>query len=154
LLGWGVGGLLASFGMACALAWHGASRQALADRRALAHLEFALEEFYLDLSRYPDISEGFAALVTPDPDLDGQALAGWRGPYLDLGRGALRWSSRQGGLLDLHGNLILYYASPDGSWVYLAAVGPNGRLDTPGLGSASFDGAVDGDDIVVWLEGP
>ncbi len=149
-----IGALLASFGLALALAWHGTNRQARADRETLARLRFALEDFYLDLGRYPTVSEGFGALVSSDPDLDGAPLANWRGPYLDLGRMDLLWSTRRGGLSDRRGNAVLYYANPQGDWVYLASPGPDGRLQTPGLGGAGFGGVAEGDDVVVWVEGP
>jgi type II secretory pathway pseudopilin PulG len=154
LLLMGILALLGCFGAALTLAWHGTSRQARSDRESLARLRFALEDFYLDLGRYPTVGEGFAALVSPDPNLDGDPLAGWRGPYLDLGRLELRWSARRGGLSDRRGNAILYYRSPSGDWVYLASPGPDGKVDTPGLGSPEFGGVPDGDDVVVWVEGP
>ncbi len=146
--------LLAVFGLSVVLAWHGTTRQAQADRETLAKLRFSLVDFYLDLGRYPTVSEGFAALVSSDPDLDGTPLQGWRGPYLDLGRLDLLWSSRRGGLSDRRGNAVLYYANPQGDWVYLASPGTDGRVDTPGLGGSGFDGLTLGDDVVVWVEGP
>jgi hypothetical protein len=150
----GIGSLLGCFSVAMALAWHGTSRQAQADRETLARLRFAIEDFYLDLGRYPTVSEGFAALVSSDPELDGQPIAGWHGPYLDLGRIDLRWSSRRGGLSDRRGNAILYFTDTDGDWVYLASPGPDGRVETKGLGGPSFGGVPSGDDVVVWVEGP
>ena len=154
LLFLGMGALLSIFGLSLALAWHGTSRQARADRQTLARLRFALEDFYLDLGRYPTVTEGFAALVSSDPDLDGAPLPEWRGPYLDLGRQDLLWSSRRGGLSDRRGNAVLYYANPQGDWVYLASPGPDGQVETPGLGGAEFAGVAQGDDVVVWVEGP
>jgi hypothetical protein len=150
----GIGGLLGVFGLGLALAWHGTSRQAEADRETLARLRFTLEDFYLDLGRYPTVTEGFAALVSSDPELDGAPLAHWHGPYLDLGRLDLLWSSRRGGLSDRRGNAVLYYSNPGGDWVYLASPGPDGRVDTPGLGGPEFEGVALGDDVVVWVEGP
>jgi type II secretory pathway pseudopilin PulG len=154
LLALGIGALLGSFGLALLLAWHGTQRRARADRETLARLRFALEDFYLDLGRYPSASEGFAALVSSDPDLDGAPLPGWRGPYLDLGRLDLLWSTRRGGLSDRRGNAVLYYANPQGDWVYLASPGPDGLVQTAGLGGAGFGGVAQGDDVVVWVEGP
>jgi len=150
----GIAALLGCFALSLGLAWHGTEQQARADRETLARLRFALEDFYLDLGRYPSVSEGFAALVTSDPELDGEPLLDWHGPYLDLGRLDLLWSSRRGGLSDRRGNAVLYYANPQGDWVYLASSGADGRIDTPGLGSAAFGGVPEGDDIVVWVEGP
>ncbi len=154
MLGLVIAALLGCFGSTLALAWYGTARQARADRDTLARLRFALEDVYLDTSRYPTPSESFAALVSSDPDLDGSPVADWRGPYLDLGRLDLRWSSRRGGLSDRRGNAILYYANPGGDWVYLASPGPNGRTDTSGLGGPDFGGMAEGDDVVVWVEGP
>ncbi len=149
-----VGSILGTFALACLLAWQGATRQAEADRESLAHLRFALEDFYLDMSRYPTTQEGFAALVSPDPEMLGRPLDGWRGPYLDLARVRLRWSTQRGGLSDRYGYPVVYYAGPRGAWVYVAAPGPNGQLDSPALGTAAFDGTSQGDDMVVWVEGP
>lgn len=149
-----IAALLGIFGLSLALAWHGTSRQARADRATLARLRFALEDFYLDLGRYPTVTEGFAALVSSDPNLDGVPLPEWRGPYLDLGRLDLLWSSRRGGLMDRRGNAVLYYTNPQGDWVYLASPGPDGHVETPGLGGPDFQGLASGDDVVVWVEGP
>ena len=154
LLVLGIAALLGCFGLSLALAWHGTARQAQADRETLARLRFALEDFYLDMGRYPTVTESFAALVSSDPELDGEPLTGWRGPYLDLGRLNLLWSSRRGGLSDRRGNAVLYYTNPQGDWVYLASPGPDGLMDTPGLGGAGFEGIALGDDVVVWVEGP
>jgi general secretion pathway protein G len=43
----------------------------------IADLGAALDLFFLDLGRYPNSSEGLAALVTAP-----SALSGWDGPYL------------------------------------------------------------------------
>ncbi|MFH1467705.1 MAG: type II secretion system protein GspG [Pseudomonadota bacterium] len=150
----GVLALLSSAGVAWLLAWSGTVHQARADRETLDRLRFSLDDFYLDTSRYPTPTEGFTALVTPDPELDGDPILAWHGPYLDLDRLDLRWSSRRGGLQDRRGDPVLYYASPSGDWVYLAETGPNRQLDTPGLGGPDFAGLPLGDDVVVWVEGP
>ena len=154
MLALGMSAVLSVFSASLLLAWLGASRQARADREALERLAFGLEDFYLDMNRYPSSTEGFAALLTPDPEADGQVLRGWRGPYLDLNRTPLLWSASRGDLLDRRARPVLYFCSPTASWVYVAAPGPNSRFDSAGLGSQAFDGTPLGDDLVVWVEGP
>jgi len=118
----------------------------------LEALRFTLDDFYLDLTRYPSRDEGLGALVTADPDGDGRRLVGWAGPYLQLGRG-LGYDRVRGRFLDAWGSPLHYWSEP-GGWVYVASAGPNGRVDTTDLGARGFDGRTTGDDIVVWVEGP
>ena len=118
----------------------------------LEALRFTLDDFYLDLTRYPTRDEGLAALVTADPDGDGRRLTGWAGPYLQLERG-LGYDRVRGRFVDAWGSPLHYWAEP-GGWVYVASAGPNAHTDTPELGSEGFDGRAAGDDILVWVEGP
>lgn len=120
--------------------------------RQLEALRFTLDDFYLDLTRYPTREEGLAALVTADPDGDGRRLTGWAGPYLQLERG-LGYDRVRGRFVDAWGSPLHYWAEP-GGWVYVASAGPNARTDTPELGKSGFDGRASGDDILVWVEGP
>jgi len=121
---------------------------------ALRSLRFTLEDFFLDLTRYPTRAEGLAALVTADPEGDGLRLEAWRGPYLDLDRRGLRYDRITRRFVDAWDNPILYWTEPDERWVYVASAGPDGRLASVGLGTLDFDGTVSGDDVVVWVEGP
>jgi len=121
---------------------------------SLAHLRFAVEEFFLDLNRYPTEVEGLEGLLSADPDLDGRGIVGWRGPYVDLDRVGLSWSLERGGLLDARGRFLRYHATPDQRWVYVLAAGPNGVHETDEAGTLAFTGDPIGDDRIVWLEGP
>ena len=121
---------------------------------ALRALRFSLEDFYLDLTRYPSGAEGLGALVTSDPRVRGRPLDGWQGPYLRLTDMGLRYDRGQGVFVDAWENPILYWTEPDERWVYVASAGPDRVLDSPGLGTLGFDGTVQGDDLVVWVEGP
>ena len=132
----------------------GTTRRAAQDRDTLTRLKFALEDFYLDTTRYPRDDEGYAALISSDPDMDGTPIDHWTGPYLDLRRVRLLWSSAGGEITDMGGHPVYYHADEDQRQVYLLAPGPNGRLDTGSLGTAEFPGLPAGDDILVWVEGP
>lgn len=46
----------------------------------IALLESALDQYRLDMGRYPTTEEGLKALVEPPTDEEGQAK--WQGPYL------------------------------------------------------------------------
>ena len=124
------------------------------NQEALRSLRFSLEDFYLDMTRYPTGREGLGVLVTEDPHTTGQALEAWRGPYLRLSDHGLRFDRGSGRFLDPWENPVLYWAEPDERWVYVASAGPDGALDNPGLGTLAFNGQVRGDDVVVWVEGP
>jgi len=124
------------------------------NQEALRSLRFSLEDFYLDMTRYPTGREGLGVLVTEDPHTTGQVLDAWRGPYLRLEDRGLRFDRGSGWFVDPWDNPILYWTEPDERWVYVASAGPDGVLDSPGLGTLEFSGTLQGDDVVVWVEGP
>jgi len=129
-----------------------AEAQARRNVAAMNALGFTLDDFFLDVARYPTPEEGLSALVTGDPDGDGARVPGWRGPYL---RGdKVRYDRLEGQFLDAWGNPVIYWCGPEQSWVYAASAGVNGRFDTEALGTADFDGGDLGDDLLVWVEGP
>ncbi len=121
---------------------------------ALRSLRFSLEDFYLDLTRYPTGREGLAVLVSADPGTTGQRLQDWKGPYLQLEEGGLRYDRGSGRFVDAWDNPILYWTEPDERWVYVASAGQDGVLESAGLGTLQYKGRVQGDDVIVWVEGP
>jgi type II secretory pathway pseudopilin PulG len=131
-----------------------AETEARANQDALRSLRFSLEDFYLDMTRYPRGREGLAQLVSEDPRGTGGRLDSWQGPYLQLDNRGLRFDRGTGRFVDPWENPILYWTEPDERWVYVASAGPDGILDSPGLGTLEFNGEVVGDDVVVWVEGP
>jgi len=129
-----------------------AEAQTRRNAAAMSALGFTLDDFFLDVARYPSAEEGLAALVTGDPDGDGVRVPGWRGPYL---RGdKVRYDRLEGQFLDAWGNPVIYWCGPDQAWVYAASAGVNGRFDTTALGTAEFGGDEAADDRIVWVEGP
>jgi type II secretory pathway pseudopilin PulG len=124
------------------------------NQEAMKALGFNLDDFFLDVSRYPSREEGLAALVTGDPDGDGTSIPGWRGPYLQLDGSRVRYDRLNNTFLDAWGQPVIYWAHPDQTWVYAASAGVNRRFDTPSLGEAGFSGQLEGDDLITWVEGP
>lgn len=76
----------------------------------LSAYKTALELYHLDMGRYPDATEGLAALVTAPAD-----GKGWAGPYLDKALAADPW-----------GNPYAYQATPDGTGYQLKSLGSDG----------------------------
>ncbi len=127
----------------------------LRNEAAMKALGFSLDDFFLDVGRYPRLDEGLAALVTGDPDGDGSSIEGWRGPYLRLDGARVRYDRLSGSFLDAWGRSVLYWTDRGQLWVYAASPGADGRFDTPGIGGPDFSGLPDGsDDVIVWAEGP
>jgi general secretion pathway protein G len=151
VVGAAVLGVLAAGVIAFQLRAEAVSRR---NQSALEGLGFTLDDFFLDLSRYPTREEGLAALVTGDPDGDGARIRGWVGPYLRLGAGGLRYDRLRGRFLDAWGNPLFYWTDPDQHWVFVASAGGNGRFDTDGLRAGAFAGRADGDDLLIWVQGP
>lgn len=77
----------------------------------IAAYQTALELYHLDLGRYPQSSDGLAALAKAP-----SGAAGWAGPYLDKAVANDPW-----------GNPYDYAASADGSAYVLRSLGADGK---------------------------
>ena len=77
----------------------------------LSAYKTALELYHLDVGRYPDGTEGLAALVQAPA-----SAAGWAGPYLDKALAADPW-----------GNPYAYKAAADGTGYQLKSLGSDGQ---------------------------
>lgn len=51
-------------------------------RSEMSNIITSLELYYLDVGRYPTEEQGLTALMAA-PEVEGEAIPGWRGPYLD-----------------------------------------------------------------------
>jgi len=151
VVGAAVLGVLAAGVLAFQLRAEAVSRR---NQAALEGLGFTLDDFFLDLTRYPAPEEGLSALVTADPDGDGVRIPGWAGPYLRLDAGGLRYDRLRGRFLDAWGNPLVYWADADQHWVFVASAGGNGRFDTDGVATGAFAGRAGGDDRIIWVQGP
>ena len=66
----------------------------------------------------------------------------------------MRYDRGSGRFVDAWDNPILYWTEPDERWVYVASAGQDGVLESAGLGTLQYKGRVQGDDVIVWVEGP
>lgn len=86
-------------------------------RSQMSNLVTSLELFYLDLGRYPDVEdEGLTALVAA-PEVQGEPLAGWRGPYLQ----------DESGLQDPWGHVYIYRLDETGERAEIVSLGRDGE---------------------------
>lgn len=82
----------------------------------IAAYQTALELYHLDLGRYPQSTEGLAALAKAP-----SGAAGWAGPYLDKAVAADPW-----------GTPYDYTSVPDGSAYTLRSFGADGKAGGEG----------------------
>ena len=78
-----------------------------------SNIAASLELFYIDHGRYPDATEGLAALIAPSP---GSEASSWRGPYF----------KEEQGLTDPWGRDYLYEVDAAGDSFWVISLGRDG----------------------------